>query len=337
VTGPLGDRLRAWQSAGLIDAGAARAIAAFEAARADRDGADADPAQRLSASEALTYVGVAVVLAGILSGLFTGLSSDAIGPVVLLFAAVAGGLGLALQGGPTASSRRAAGAAFTIAAAMAALGTGELLVSTKAFTTVRFSSYSGATTVTNAAAVTAVAAAVGLVLFLVVLRFAPIALAALLAAAAAFTTTMSTAWAAGQESSMRTGWAPLVAGAFLLVAAWRTRSPGSAAVLRFTAVAASAGILLIVGQIPDASPWLLIVMATAISLGAVVTAVQLSANELAIAGGIGIFGVALDVTARTLGRDAGAPVVLIVSGLLLVACAVLVQQAIRHNRARQLG
>jgi hypothetical protein len=66
-------------------------------------------------------------------------------------------------------------------------------------------------------------------------------------------------------------------------------------------------------------------------------AVRLGANELAVAGGIGIFGVALDVTARTLGRSTGAPVVLIVSGLLLVACAALVQQAIKHNRARVVG
>ncbi|HEV7678301.1 MAG TPA: hypothetical protein VGQ42_07005 [Candidatus Dormibacteraeota bacterium] len=323
---PLGERLRAWQGAGLIDAGAARAIANFEAARGRHDGgndADGEEAQGLSASEALTYVGVAVVLAGILFGLFTGLSTDAIGPVALFFAAVATGLGVALQRGTTASGRRAAGAAFTIAAAMAALGTGELLAGAHAFT--------------STAAVTAAAAAVALVLFLVVLRVTPVGLAALLAAAAAFTTSMSTAWAAGHEAAMRTGWAPLIAGALLLLVASRTRSPGAAAVLRFSAVSAATGILLIVGQIPDANPWLLIAMATVISLAAVVVAVRLSANELAVAGGIGIFGVALDATARTLGRDAGAPVVLIVSGLLLVACAALVQQAIRHNRAGQAG
>ena len=339
VEEPLGQRLRAWRDAGLIDAATARAIEDFEASRAPLQPA-AEPPERVTASEALTYVGVAVVMAGVLFGLFTGVGGDAIGPVVLILAVVAAVLGIPLRSGATASSRRAAGAAFTVAAAMAALGTGELLYAAGAFAGPPVPYINGTTLPgrPDIAAVSAIAAAVGLVLFLVVLRVATVGFAALLTAAAAYTTAMTTAWVIGQEAAMRSGLAPLIAGAFLLALAARTRSNAAAATLRFTGTAVPAGILLVIGQMPDANTGVLIALATLVSLLAVSAAVRLGANELAVAGGIGIFGVALDVTARTLGRSAGAPVVLILSGLLLVACAALVQRAIRHNkRVRPVG
>src|SRR5258708_33760566 len=78
VEEPLGQRLRAWRDAGLIDAATARAIEDFEASRAPLQPPAAEPAQRVTASEALTYAGVAVVLAGGPFRLFAGGSGDAL-------------------------------------------------------------------------------------------------------------------------------------------------------------------------------------------------------------------------------------------------------------------
>src|SRR5258708_19036597 len=217
----------------------------FEASRAPLQPPAAEPAERVTASEALTYVGVAVVMAGVLFGLFTGVSGDAI-------------------------------------------------------------------------------------VLILVLGVAAVGLAALLAAGAAYTTAMTTGWVIGHEAATRSGWAPVIAGAFLRGISGLPSSSAAVATLRFTGMAGSAGILLVLGQMPEADTGMLILLATLISLLAMWWAVRLGANELAVAGGIGIFGVALDVTARTLGRSAGAPIVLILSGLLLVACAALVQQAIKH-------
>lgn len=335
----LRERLREWHEAGLIDAATAVALEAFEAQRPAPAslGPPAVGSDRPSASEVLVDAGFAVVVAGILYGIFTGLGSAA-GPVVLLFAACSAGLAGALAREGTVPARRGAGAALALAAALAGLGVGTVLVNAGAFTSTRVvgsSPYAYTVTEHNQAALAAIAAGVTLLLALGALEVLVTGLLALLVAAAAEAAAFTSASALGGEALHRTGAPALAAAAFLVLLAARPRLARVSAVLSFSALLVAPLALLAVGGIEGAPTWALIVLAGLIATGSMAAAVRLGSNPLALAGGIGILAVAIDVTGRTLGSSAGAPVVLIVSGLLLVACAVLTQQAMRRARARR--
>ena len=348
----LRERLDAWQRAGVVDAATVEAITEFERA-ATLD--DATPplerllaAERIPPAEGLTYLGVAVVLAGVLYAVLTGLGSRASGPVVLVLAAGAAAAGNQLRRDGTAGGRRSAGAALTAAAGLAALGAGELLVASGAFTQTHVSIFSPAPfpggigspsggvavvqTERNEAALAAISSALALLLGLGALGVATVPLTALLVSAAAYVTSMSSAWAIAGAPGLRTGVAPLVAAAFLLALSATGVGRAASTPLRFAAAVVPPPTLLVLGTIDDAPTWPLIVVAAVIAVATMRAAVQLSSNALALAAGIGVFGVSVDVAYRTLGGNGGASVVLVVTGVLLLLSAVLTQQAMKANR-----
>jgi len=344
----LEERLGDWTAAGIIDPLTARTIAAYEAARPAPAQAPPQlppppPSRGVSPAEVITYIGVAVILAGILFEVFNGLQSGAAGPVLLVFAAAAAVLGAVLRPGQAPSSRRAAGAALATAAGLAAVGVGELLVASGAFTTLELQQFLDQAgnpvykPAQNIPALTAIAGAVCLLLSLLVLALVPVTVGALLTAAATYATAMGTAAAIGGESATGTGIAPLVAGVVLvLLSASRVFGPAGRA-LGVCAALFTPPLLLVVGAIHDSPTGLLIVVAGAVAALSMIGAVRLTSNGLAVAGGLGVFGVSLDVAGRAFDFKGGAAPALIITGLLLVACAALTQQAVRINRRRRLS
>lgn len=342
---PLEERLRAWREAGLIDDAAMAAIEAFEAGRA----APAAPtvvaesvsrAERPTVAEALAYTGFAVVLSGILYAVFSSLGGAAAGPVTLVLAGCATGLAVILERDNGSSSRRAAGAAIAVAVGLVALGVGTVLVNAGAFTTtltIRPPAYYAEFTVAehNTAALAAIAAAVALVCGAASLHWVTTPLLALVVAAAAEVTAFTSTQAGGGDSLQRWGVAPLAAAACLLALATRPRLAAAADVLRFVAVAVAPPALLVVGSLSGAPTWPLIALAAAIAAGSMAASVQVGRASLAVAGGIGVLAVAIDVTDRILGSNGNASMVLIVSGLLLVGCAALTQRAMQRARHHQ--
>jgi len=122
-----------------------------------------------------------------------------------------------------------------------------------------------------------------------------------------------------------------------VILAARPRLSRVAPTLRFVAALVTPSSLLVLGALHDAPVWPLIVVAAAVAVATMSAAVRLGGSALAVAGGLSVFGISVDVAGRTLGTSGGAPAVLIVSGLLLVACAALTQEAIRRTRARRTG
>ena len=334
-------QLVAWTQAGLIDAATSDAIARYEAVHDRGEPRAAAAAERVGPAEALTYVGVAVVLAGLLYGTFTGLDEGAAGTVVLVLAAIAGLLGVMLSRGDTAGSRRSAGTAVATAAGLAALGVGRILTASGLLETAQQLPFNGPNGVPiveqtrNLAALAAASAGVCLVLAIAALEWLTVPVVALVVASAAYAAGMASADAIGGQDVLRTGVAPLAVGAFLMLVAARPRLARGAPTLRFIAALVTPSSLLVLGALRDAPAWPLIVVAAVIAVAAMFAAVRLGSNALAVAGGLSVFGISVDVAGRTLGNSGGAPVVLIVSGLLLVGCAALTQEAIRRNRARQ--
>jgi hypothetical protein len=344
------ERLDAWQRAGIVDAATVEAITEFEREVATAPKRPPVATERISPAEGLTYLGVAVVLAGVLYGVLSGLGSRASGPVVLVLAAGAAAAGISLRRDGTAGGRRSAGAALSAAAGLAALGIGQLLIAADAFTQTHASTFypgpfhpgggsatAGVTIVQterNEAALAAISSALALLLGLAALAAVAVPFTALLVSAAAYVTSISSAWAIAGAPGLRVGVAPLIAAACLLVLSAADIGRAAATPLRFAAAIVPPPALLVLGTIEGAPTWPLIVVAALVALAAMRAAVQLSSNALALAAGIGVFGVSLDVAFRTLGGGGGAPVVLVVTGLLLLLSAVLTQQAMKTNRSR---
>ncbi|HXA27590.1 MAG TPA: hypothetical protein VN193_02485 [Candidatus Angelobacter sp.] len=333
-------QLAAWRQAALIDAATAEAIARYESAGGSAAPGHAPAAERVGPAEALTYVGVAVVLAGLVYGAFTGLDAGASGTAVLVFAVFAGVLALLLSGGGAASSRRSAGTAAAAAAGLAALGVGRLLMASGVLETAHHLVYDPAIgrvteePAQNLAALAAASAGACLLLTLVAVELLTVPVVAFVMASAAYAAGMASAVAIAGQAGVRNGVAPLAVGAALVLLAARPRLSRVAATLRFVAALVTPSALLVLGALPDAPVWPLIVVAAVIAVISMSAAVRLGGSALAVAGGLSVFGISVDVAGRTLGNSGGAPLVLIVSGLLLVACAALTQEAIRRTRAR---
>lgn len=183
----------------------------------------------------------------------------------------------------------------------------------------------------NSAALAAIASGVALALGLLALDAVTVPLAALLTATAAYVASMTAAAAVAGEAGLRIGIAPLAAAALLLGVSSRPHLSDVAPSLRFSAALVPPPVLLVLGGLRDAPSWPLLAVAGLVSATAMLGAVRCSSNAFAVAGGIGILGVSVDIAARTLGGDGRAPVILIVSGLLIVGCGALTQQAIKHN------
>src|SRR5260370_10628604 len=116
----LRNRLAAWQAAGVIDAGTAARIEAFEAGRPATD----RPAG-ISVSEVIAYIGAIVLLVGV--GFLYGTQYAALGSagrLVIIGLVVAAGLAageLVERVGATGAARRARAAGWTVAAVAAAI------------------------------------------------------------------------------------------------------------------------------------------------------------------------------------------------------------------------
>jgi hypothetical protein len=132
-----------------------------------------------------------------------------------------------------------------------------------------------------------------------------------------------------------TAWALVscIPGAALVGVSFTHRLRGHLAgeVVRFWGTLVPALVLLL----PDGSlVALLTALAGAISAAALLASPALNSNALAVAGGLGLFGLVVDVGVRWFSGPLGLPLVLIGAGVALIGVAALIQRIVSGNRTR---
>ncbi len=332
----LEEQLGRWLSAGLLDDATVAAIREHEARRT-RAG-DRRDRSRVSLQEVIAYAGVALALAG--GALFVSLHRDDLGlpgrlavEVVVIAAALAATATL-LRGGE--AGRRAAAGSLMVAIFGAGLAVGDAAATGGWFTVHHLHpaygtyapAYDEVDRIGNAAAGFAVVA----VLALAATWWMRSGLLALVLAAGAFGATFD---ALGSRHADGTAWAlaSCIPGALLVVVSFtpRLRDRAAGEVLRFWGTVLPATILLIPGE------WLVILLtalAAAISAAALLASPALNSNALAVAGGLGLFGLVVDIGVRWFSGPLGLPLVLIGVGLALIGVAALIQRIVSANRTR---
>jgi hypothetical protein len=327
----LEQQLARWHAAGLVDAAALEAIRAYEAERAP---ATAAPERaRVSLQEVIAYAGAALALAG--GALLVALHRDDVGlPARLAVYVVAGVLAL------LASRRLAAGGGAGRRAAatcvmLAILGAGMVVGDTAATAGLltrhhHYPYYDEVDRGGNAALALGVVALLSLA---GLWRLGSTVLAALLAVAA-FAATFTALGAAGAGAST---WAlvTLVPGTLLFTTSLlgRLRVSASGEVLRLAgALVPVATVYLAVGGSDLGGP--LTGLGGALSAAALLGSPRLNSNALALAGGLGVFGLVVSVGVRWFAGPLGLPLVFIAAGVTLIGVAVLIQRTISGNRSR---
>lgn len=324
--------LARWQSAGLIDARQAQAIADFEA--------KSEPAPQplaggvdgsISATEVITYAGALVTLAGLATLL--GTQYRQLGVVGRLaipgLVAIAALLAARTLSGERARARRAQTSLVTLAVAAIGFLVGQLQVEIAGGPTADITRESGLRIVLVSALITAALAA----FFLSRLRAG--LLAAALAVALLISAIAFTAW-----TNLEHGWPVegvfIAVGVALVAAAEYGRRQH---VLWASEILAFAGVLVPIvaafitaqdGNLP------LELLAGILAAAAFAGAVYLSSAGYALAGGLGLFAFVLDIEFRYFQSSLGFAVSLVISGLALLGVALLLARLLPRLRRRNL-
>jgi hypothetical protein len=340
--------LQRWTVAGLVGGDQAAAIRAFEAGRAPAAGdgrREAEGDDRFTATEALVYAGAAAILGGLVYLVASSTSRGAQAGISL-----AGGLaGLAAaralaagqaRTGLLGSGRRAA--AVCAAASIALVGAGVSLLAIANGWLVISQTYCYSTgpclpgciqstdycyTSYDHGADAILGAAVALTLALAALELLRSHILAVLVVATAYITALVSVSRLDSPGPTMYAIAATITGAFLALVGLRAvevREP-----LLFAALIVPVTALFLTDSFDQVGAGG--VLAGLAAACALALAVRADSNGLAVAGGLGVFGFCVDLTARSLGSTSPA-LVLIVSGLALVVSALLVQRAVRRNR-----
>lgn len=321
--------LTRWQSAGLIDARQAQAIADFEAKSQpiSLDDSSRSANGSITATEVITYAGALVTLAGLGTLLATqyrqlGSSGRLAIPGLVAIAALLAARALP---GKRARTRRAQSSLVTLAVAAAGLSIGQLQVEIAGGPTASISSDAGSRIVLIAALITAVLAAA----FLSRLRAGLLAAAlgvSLLVAAVSYS-----AW-----QHLARGWPIevlfLVVGVVLLAAAEygrRLKVRWATEVLAFGGALMPTVVAFITAPDSDLELQLL---GGALALAAFAGAVYRSSAGYAFAGGVGLFAFVLDIEFRYFRSSLGFAVSLVISGLALLGIALLLARLVPQLR-----
>ena len=340
----LQEDLNRWVAAGLLAADQASRIRAYEMARTDTA-----PAERrgleITATEVVAYLGAIVVLVGI--GFLVATQYQPLGSVgrdliLGLVAAAALACGFFMDGrSERPAARRARAAGFFLGSlAVFALVT-QVLVDARLLTRVAGDSYYsydnvGGDVMAGAAAASLLAGAL--------LWRTRTGLLAFAFASLVFTGVGGfEAWQFVATPDPLAGEAPYLLAAALLVAASEVvvrRSPGAwaAEILRFLAVLVPLVSALTFSTFGGEKMELL---AGVLALAALGAALPRRSGGYVIAGGLGLFIVVMEVGFRHFAQTLGYPVVLIASGLLLLAIAIAMVRVLprlrRGGRGSQLS
>ena len=315
----LRDQLGAWQAAGIVDAETAARIEAFEtsrsAAESSRDG--------ISAGEAIAYIGSVVLLVGV--AFLYGSQYKALGSAGrLIILALVVGAGLVMgelvrRAGGTGAARRARGAGLAVSAVAAAAWFTQAFVDAHVLTRPLEHPYPGAPDDTSGAIM--LGAAIGFVVAAGLLWRAGAGLLGFAAAVLAYSTGSAldvylrpapSAW--GGEAT----W--LVPAAVLaLMAETIVRLRWATEILRFMAVLPPAVAALVFSTQSDGGS--LEYFAGALALAAFGLAYLRRSGGYAIAAGLALFAFVNEVGVRHFAQSVGYPIVLIVSGSVLLGVA----------------
>ncbi|HEX3604523.1 MAG TPA: hypothetical protein VH134_01275 [Candidatus Dormibacteraeota bacterium] len=325
---PIEEQLRRWIAAGVVDPATAEAIRAFEGREAATDRV------RVSMQEVIAYAGAALALAG--GALLVALHREAFGLggrlvlyVAVGAAALMGALRLAAGG---AAGGRAAAACVMVAILGGGLAAGDCAASL-GWLSVHHLEYAGpyAPMYDNVDRGGDAALGFGVVAVLAlvaVLQLGGPLLTVLLVAGAYGATWCGLS--AGRAGATVGALATCVPGAALLAVSLVTRMRAvERELLRFWGTAVPAVVLCLPG---DAAAAVCTPLALAASGGALVASVRLNCNALAVAGGLGLFAVVVDVGVRWFSGPLGLPLVLIGAGMALIGVAALIQRIVSGNR-----
>jgi hypothetical protein len=339
-----------WQRAGLIDADQGRRIRDFEASQPapilDRSAAARLPGPgaiaRPSATELLAYLGVLIALAGVVTLVY------ASGATLWLIAALTMAVGLValaaareFRGRGGAAAGRAAGACVALGTAALGVAAGEFSSAASLFTTtmvtvVDCGSPSGCPsfTSTDQSGNVLLGAAVVVGLALALLRFVPARMAAVVAAAAAYTGAVA-AIDVGQFHADRSPGAialVMLATSAVLVAAAetvRTRQSDVTGLLGFIGIVGATIPLYLVGGRSDVH---LDVVAGVIAVVALAAGIVLPRAGVAYGAVIGLAGLVLDIGARNFTTPTALGVFFSVSGVAAVAALIATTRLLRRRR-----
>jgi len=312
------DRLAAWQAAGVIDEATAGRIAAFEAAqRATGRGGG-----RISLGEIVAYAGSVVLLVGV--GFLYGTEYAALGSggrlaligLVVLGCLAAGAL--VRRAGATGAAARARAAGWAVAALGVAAWAAQAFVD--AHVLARPSSYAGGPPDTSGALT--LAAAIGFLVATALLWRAGAGLIAFAAAVLGYATAGAYLVYASPVASPWVSELIWLVPAAALVLLSETLARGedrrwAREVLRFSAALPPVVAALVLSS-QDGG---LELVAGLLAVAAFGAAVVRGAAGYALAGGIGLFAVVDEVGFRHFAQSVGFPVVLIASGVTLLAVA----------------
>jgi hypothetical protein len=314
----LKDRLAAWQAAGLIDEGTVGRIEAFEARQAPAEVARVG----ISVGEVVAYLGSIVLLVGI--GFLYGTEYAALGSagrLVLIGLVVLAGLAageLVRRAGPIGAAGRARAAGWTVAALAVTAWFAQAFVDAHVLT--RPYPYPGASLDTSGPL--GLAAAIGFLVAIVLLWRARSGLLAFataylgymaIVAFDAYVRVAPSPW--GGEATWLVPAAALVLVSEVLARGHESR--WAREVLRFSAVLPPT----IAALAFSSTEGSLELFAGALGVLAFGAALLRGSAGYAIAGGIALFVVVNEVGFRHFAQSVGFPVVLIVSGVTLLALA----------------
>lgn len=355
---PLREQLDRWTAAGLIAAEQASRIRAYETARsvaasAERRGfrgvgraqaepstadrGDVAPLQEITATEVVAYLGAIVVLVGIsflVATQYQQLGAAGRDVIFALVAAAGLGCGFLMDGRsdrPAARRARAAGYFLGSIAFFALVS--QVFVDARLLTTTYH--YSSFYTSDNPAGDILAGAVAAAVLAAGLLWRARAGLLAFAFSGFVYTAIGAfESWQAPPQPDPWLGLLPYLLGAALLVAfselLVRRNSAGWAVeVLRFMAVLApvtsALGFSYLIG-VPFEG------LAGALALGALAAAMVRKSGGYVISGGLGLFSVVMEVGFRHFAQTLGYPVLLIASGLLLLAIAIAMVRVLPRLR-----
>ncbi len=340
----LEEHLARWRAAGLLDDAAVAGIRAHETARGTATGApaaDRSPMspQRVSLQEVLAYAGAALALAG--GALLVALHRDDLGLPgrLAVYAVVALSALFASRqlAGADGAGRRAAAICLMLSILGAGMVVGDAAASAGLLTHhhlypsvpgTAIPSYDDVDRSGNAALALGVVA----LLALAGLWRLRSSLLATLLAVAAFGATFT---ALGSSNAGRATWGlvTLLPGTLLIATSLldRLRHGPPGEVLRLAGTLVPAVTLYLAGGGSLGGP--LTGLGGAVGAMALLTSPRLNSNALALAGGLGIFGLVVSVGARWFAAPLGLPLVFMAAGVTLIGVAVLIQRTISGNRS----
>lgn len=336
----LADDLERWAGAALISPEQVAAIAAFEAGRSPTSAATAAPVGRaITATEVVAYAGTVVILVGL--AFLVGVQHDRLGTAgrLLVFALVVAsslGVGLILDWRSVRpAARRARSAAFALAS-LAIFGLfAEAFVDAHLLTRDGGSPNGGPQESGNLF----LAAALGSVAGGVLLFRTWSGLVAVAAAICVY----SAAGTAVSFFALQPGWGPeglfLAAGAVLAICSEIGRArkwTWSVEILVFIAVLPPVIAALTMSNYPAAGGGLES-LAAGIAILAFVASIPRGSGGYALAGGVSLFLTTLEVGFRHFAQSLGFPVVLIASGLVMLALAVALVRLLPRLARRRSG